>query len=142
MQIRYHTPTKDYGPAPYVTNVPMASVDNTHFRTAIWTGQYLQMTLMTIPPCGEVGLEIHPDTDQFIRVEQGKALVKMGKCKNDMKFSQCAVCGDGIFIPAGMWHNIINTGKDCLKLASVYAPPHHPRDTIHHTKADSDRADY
>ena len=56
-----------------------------HFRATIWTGQYLQITLMTIPPCGEVGLEIHPDTDQFIYIEQGNALVKMGECKNEMK---------------------------------------------------------
>lgn len=85
MQIGYHTSSKDYGPAPYVANVSMVAADNTHFRATIWTGQYLQITLMTIPPCGEVGLEIHPDTDQFIYIEQGNALVKMGECKNEMK---------------------------------------------------------
>ena len=100
------------------------------------------MTLMSIPPCGEVGLELHPETDQFIRVEHGNALVKMGTCKHEMSFTQCVECGDGIFIPAGMWHNIVNTGKSCLKLSSVYAPPHHPSSTIHRTKADSDRAAY
>ena len=142
MRIENHMPSKDCGPDPYVTNIHMAAMNNPHFRTTIWTGEYLQMTLMMIPPCGEVGQEIHPDTDQYIRVESGKALVRMGKCKNELKFTQYANCGDGIFVPAGMWHNIINAGKESLRLSSVYAPPHHPKGTIHHTKADSDRAAY
>lgn len=142
MKIGNYTSSKDYGPAPYVTNVAMSSIKNTNFRTTIWTGEYMQMTLMAIPPCGEVGLELHPDTDQFIRIEQGKALVKMGECKDALNYLQNAGCGDAIFIPAGTWHNIINTERAPLKLSVIYAPPHHPKGTIHRTKAEADKTTY
>ena len=142
MKIGNHTVSKDFGPAPYVTSIAMAGIKNTNFRSTIWTGEYMQMTLMAIPPCGEVGLELHPDTDQFIRIEQGKALVKMGECKNALNFLQNAGCGDAIFIPAGTWHNIINTGRAPLKLSVIYAPPHHPGGTIHRTKAEADKITY
>ena len=64
--------SKDYGPKPYVADIEQLTTENTNFRTAIWTGCHLQMTVMCIPACGEIGLEVHPDTDQFIRIERGK----------------------------------------------------------------------
>ena len=117
-------------------------MQNLNFRTAIWTGNYLQMTLMSIPPCGEIGQEMHPDTDQLLRIEQGIALVKMGKIKNQWNFQQSVSKGDAIFVPAGTWHNVINMGKNHLKVSSVYAPPNHPWGTVHHTKADAEREEY
>jgi mannose-6-phosphate isomerase-like protein (cupin superfamily) len=128
----------DKGPNPYVADVQQMAVQNDNFRTTIWTGCYMQMTLMSIPQCGEVGLEIHPETDQLLRVEQGTAVVKMGKCKNQQDLQQNVCAGDCIFVPMGTWHNIINTGKCPLKISSVYAPPHHPKGTINKTKADAD----
>ena len=136
MNCHYCTPQRDYGGSPFVANTEQFAMRNTNFRTAIWTGDYLQMTLMHIPPCGEVGLEIHPDTDQLIRVEQGNAVVKMGDDKKQLDFQQYANKGDAIFVPAGTWHNIINVGRSPLKLSSIYAPPHHPKGTIHRTKSD------
>ena len=127
----------DQGPLPMALDVAQAARQNNNFRIAVWTGVHMQMTLMAIPPCGEVGLELHPDTDQFIRIEQGKALVKMGECKDALNYLQNAGCGDAIFIPAGTWHNIINTGTEPLKLYSVYAPPHHPRGTVQPVKPPS-----
>ena len=100
------------------------------------------MTLMCIPPCGEIGPEVHEDTDQFIKVEQGTALVKMGGCEKQPHFRQNMCKGDAVFIPAGTWHNVVNTGKTSLKLSSIYAPPHHPRGTVQRSKADSDREEY
>jgi mannose-6-phosphate isomerase-like protein (cupin superfamily) len=120
----------DHGPEPYVLDVEYAASENPNFREAVWTGTYFQMTLMSIPICGEIGLEIHPDTDQLIRVEQGSARVEMGACENQLDFRQCARVGDAIFVPAGMWHNVINTGRTPLKVSSIYAPPHHPRGTV------------
>lgn len=134
MNYNCYEKTKYHGNHPYVTNIKQSATQNTNFRTAIWTGDYLQMTLMHIPVCEQVGLEIHKDMDQFIRVEQGNALVKMGECKKCMDFEQYIYPGDGIFIPADTWHNIINVGNCPLKLSSIYAPPHHPKGTVNRTK--------
>lgn len=142
MNCIYRVGQTDHGPDPYAADIGQISAKNQHFRTAIWTGCHLQMTLMCIPPYGEIGFEIHDDTDQFIRIEHGNAVVKMGKCKEQMDF-QGEVCdGDGIFVPAGTWHNIINTGRRPLKVSSIYAPPKHPWGTVHHTKADAEREEY
>ena len=132
----------DKGPDPYVTNVEQLAVRNPNFRTAIWTGEHLQMTLMCIPPCGEIGLENHPETDQLIRIEQGMALVQMGKCRNQMDFQKNVSRGDAVFVPAGTWHNMSNTGRTVLRVSSVYAPPNHRRGTVHRTKAEAEREEY
>ena len=143
----YHGPMEcdcetDHGPHPFAANIMSAARRNNNFRTAYWSGCHLQMTLMCIPPCGEIGPEVHEDTDQFIKVEQGTALVKMGRCEKQPHFRQNMCKGDAVFIPAGTWHNVVNTGKTSLKLSSVYAPPHHPRGTVQRSKADSDREEY
>ena len=134
-----HTPLN---PMPYIENIPNASMQNTNFRTTLWTGCYAQMTLMCIPPCSDIGIEIHNDTDQIIRIEQGMALVKTGACENLLNNQKKACVGDTIFIPAGTWHNIINVQHTPLKLSSIYAPPKHPVGTIHRTKEDSEKEHY
>lgn len=127
----------DHGPEPFVAHIMGAARQNQNFRTAFWTGSHLQMTLMHIPVCGEIGLEVHPDTDQLIRVESGRALVSVGACRESVDFQCRLSTGEGIFVPAGTWHNVRNTGDCPLKLSSVYAPPHHPRGTVHRTKEDA-----
>ncbi|MGN0454611.1 MAG: cupin domain-containing protein, partial [Ruminococcus sp.] len=122
--------SKDAGPAPYAVKLRQETLRNDNFRTALWTGANLQLTLMSIPPGGEIGLENHPDTDQFLRLEQGKALVKMGSCKGKLTYQKCICAGDAVFVPAGTWHNIINKGRCPLKLYSIYAPPKHPHGTV------------
>lgn len=142
MSYSYCDAQTDYGPNPYVTNIEKTALQNPNFRTAVWTGCHLQMTVMCIPPCGEVGLEVHEDTDQLIRVEQGTAIVKIGKCVNQPDSQQNMCKGDTVFIPAGTWHNVVNIGKNALKISSVYAPPNHRRGTVHYTKADAEREDW
>lgn len=127
----------DYGPNPYVGNIAKEAVQNKNFRTTIWTGCYAQMTLMCIPTCSDIGLEIHEGTDQIIRIEEGTAMVKVGYNRNRMDHCWNVGSGDVIFVPAGTWHNVINTGDCALKVSAVYAPPHHPSGTIHRTKADA-----
>lgn len=132
----------DYGLKPYVTNVTHKAIQNKNFRTALWSSCYAQMTLMCIPVCSDIGLELHEDTDQIIRIEQGMAFVKMGDCKNQLNFQVKACAGETIFVPAGTWHNIINIGRVPLKLSSIYAPPHHPAGTVQHTREDAEKANY
>lgn len=139
MNCGYHTRQTDNGPNPYVGNIEQMAAKNQNFRTAIWTGYHLQMTLMCIPPCGEIGPEAHKETDQFIRVEQGNAVVKIGTCKNQLDFQQNICKGEAVFIPAGAWHNVINTGRSPLKVSSIYAPPNHPKGTIHRTREEAER---
>lgn len=128
----------DYGAEPYTVNIVRETCRNDNFRAALWTGNHLQLTLMCIPIGGEIGLEMHPDTDQFLRLEKGQGVVKMGSCKDKLNFQKCVASEDAVFVPAGVWHNIINTGSCPLKLYSVYAPPKHPHGTVHPTKAIAD----
>ncbi|QUH18638.1 cupin domain-containing protein [Alkaliphilus sp. B6464] len=130
---------RDYGPEPFVVNIEKATKQNNTFRTALWTGNHLQVTLMSINIGEDIGLEVHPTVDQFIRIEEGQGLIKMGDSKCNLDF-QRKVCDDfAIMIPAGKWHNLINTGNKPLKLYSIYAPPAHPHGTVHQTKEDAER---
>lgn len=127
----------DEGKQPLVINIEEAAEKNPNFRTALWTGDYFQVTLMSIGVGDDVGLELHPDVDQFLRIEEGEGLVQMGKDKNNLTFRKRASEDDAIIVPAGMWHNLTNTGTRPLKLYSIYAPPEHPPGTVHRTKSDA-----
>lgn len=132
---------KDYGPEPFVVNIHEAAKQNDNFRIALWTGEHLQLTLMSIPVGGEIGLEIHPEVDQFLRIEEGMGLVKMGKSQNNLDFRRNVSDDSAILIPAGTWHNLINTGDIPIKLYSIYAPPQHPHGTVHATKEEAEAAE-
>jgi mannose-6-phosphate isomerase-like protein (cupin superfamily) len=126
---------KDYGPQPFVVDIEAAARLNSNFRTALWTGEHLQLTLMSINVGEDIGLEVHPELDQFIRIEEGQGLVKMGDSRNNLDFQRRVYDDYAFIIPAGKWHNLINTGYKPLKLYSIYAPPQHPRGTVHETRA-------
>jgi mannose-6-phosphate isomerase-like protein (cupin superfamily) len=128
---------KDYGPRPLVINIEKATKQNDAFRTALWTGNHLQVTLMSIPAGEDIGAETHSQLDQFLRIEEGKGLVKMGYRRDRMDLQAAVSDDDAILVPAGIWHNLINTGNGPLKLYSIYAPPQHPFGTLHATKADA-----
>lgn len=132
----------DHGPKPYVVDVEQVTTANDTFRTAAWTGEHLQMTLMSIPVGGEIGLELHEGTDQFLRVEAGQARVQMGKAKDDLSFDKQVEADWAIFVPTGWWHNVTNTGDEPLKVYSIYAPSHHPHGTVQQTKADAEAAEH
>lgn len=99
---------KDYGAEPAVLDIEAYTLGNENFRTALWTGTNLQVTLMTIPVGGEVGLELHPDIDQFLRIEEGEAKVMMGDSKEDLDYVRTAKADHAVFVPAGKWHNLVN----------------------------------
>src|SRR5690606_33429020 len=79
---------RDFGGQPYVVNIEAAADRNRTFRTAIWTGHHLQVTLMSINPGDDIGLEIHPNTDQFIRIEEGNGIVQMGRSRRNLNFER------------------------------------------------------
>ncbi len=128
---------KDYGPEPFVVNINEATKRNKTYRTALWTGNRLQVTLMSLNVGEDIGLEMHPDVDQFLRIEQGQGIVQMGKSKDNFDFERNVYDDFAIMIPAGTWHNLTNTGNIPLKLYSIYAPPNHPFGTVHVTKSDA-----
>jgi mannose-6-phosphate isomerase-like protein (cupin superfamily) len=131
----------DYGPEPFVTNIEAATLLNDNYRSTLWTGKNLQVTVMAIQPGHDIGLEVHGDHDQFLRIEQGTATVYLGPDKErlDEKFAgeDEAVC-----VPAGTWHNLVNSGKEVLKIYSIYAPAEHPHGTIHATKEEADAQEH
>lgn len=127
----------DFGPNPFVTNIENVTEDNNTFRTVLWTGNNLQLTVMSISVGESIGLEIHPSIDQFIRIEEGTGLIQMGLDENNLGFQRNVNDGFAIIIPAGIWHNLINTGNKPLKLYSIYAPPKHKFGTVELTKEDT-----
>ncbi len=131
----------DHGPDPYLVNIEKATEQNYYYRRALWTGEYLQLTVMSIEPEDDIGLELHTDHDQFIRIEKGQGLVMMGNCRNNLNYRERVYEDYVVFIPAGKWHNLINIGCIPLKLYSIYAPPEHPHGTVHRTKEDAEMND-
>ena len=132
-----HPEMRDHGGEPFILNIEQATLMNKNFRTTIYTGGDMQLTLMSVPVCGDIGIEMHSDVDQFIRIAFGKARVYMGACQGNLKDMGYVSSSDAILIPAGTWHNIENVGRCPLKLYSLYAPPKHPFGTVHRTKADA-----
>jgi mannose-6-phosphate isomerase-like protein (cupin superfamily) len=125
----------------WVSDIESATLANDAFRTVLFTADHVQLTVMSIPPGGEIGREVHPDNDQFLRIEQGDARVEFGTGKDSVDERHEVKADWAVIVPAGVWHNVVNIGWDELKLYSLYAPPHHPDGTVHRTKADSDAAE-
>ena len=122
----------------WVDDIERATLDNPHFRRVLFTGSQLQLTVMTIPAGGEVGLEMHEGLDQFIRIEDGQATVTLGQSKGEPDETHEVEDDWAAIIPGGTWHNVVNRGEGPLRLYSLYSPPEHPDGTVHETKADSD----
>lgn len=129
---------KDHGKEKYVVDIENYTKENENFRTTIWTGEKLQVTVMKIQPGDDIGLEVHEGIDQFLRIEQGKGLCQMGDSKEDLTFEQEVSSDDAIFVPADTWHNVTNTGDEPLKLYTIYAGPDHEPGTIHETHEDAE----
>lgn len=132
----------DEGPNPFVIDIEQATISNQNYRTTLWTGKNLQMTAMSIETGRDIGLEVHDDGDQFLRVESGKARVQMGPAKDDLPFDREVQDDWAILVPAGTWHNVTNTGSEPMKVYAIYAPPEHRHGTVHATKAESDAAEH
>jgi mannose-6-phosphate isomerase-like protein (cupin superfamily) len=121
------------GGQPWVINIEQATINNPNYRNTQWTGQFMQMVLMSLKPGEEIDLEMHDDVDQFIRIEQGEARVRMGKSQKDLSFDEMVSDDWAVFIPAGYYHHVRNIGDTELKLYSIYAPKEHAAGTVHKT---------
>jgi mannose-6-phosphate isomerase-like protein (cupin superfamily) len=134
---------KDIGPLPQSFNIEEATRGNRNYRTVAWSGRYLQVTLMSIPVGGDIGLEAHPETDQFLRLDAGSGKVQMGSDKDQLTFEEDVSNGWCILVPAGTWHNITNTGVTPMQVYAIYAPAHHAAGKVQATAsaAESDKND-
>ncbi len=130
--------TIDNGPKPNAFDIETATKENANYRTVAWTGRYLQVTLMSIPVGSSIGLEVHPETDQFLRIDAGRGKCVMGPAEDDLDFEQEVSDGWSIQVPAGTWHDVINTGDEPLQLYAVYAPSHHAQGIVQKTAEDAE----
>ncbi|HEY9493616.1 MAG TPA: cupin domain-containing protein [Intrasporangium sp.] len=129
----------DNGPRPNAFDIETATRENDNYRTVAWTGTYLQVTLMSIPVGESIGLEVHPDTDQFLRLDAGRGRCVMGPAKDQLDFEQEVSDGWSIQVPAGSWHDVVNTGDEPLRLYAIYAPVHHAPGIVQRSSADAER---
>jgi len=124
---------EDLGGEPWVLDIEEATLGNDNYRSATWTGKYLQLVFMTLKPGEVIDLEMHDGHDQFIRIEEGEARVLMGKTEDDLSFDKKVSDDWSILIPAGYWHKVENIGSTSLKLYTLYGPPEHQKGTMHKT---------
>jgi mannose-6-phosphate isomerase-like protein (cupin superfamily) len=122
----------------WVADIEEATNSNTNFRTVLYTGAHLQLTVMSLAASENIGWEMHDNLDQFLRVESGTGTLKLGRSADDVAEEHTVSDDWAMIIPAGTWHDVVNEGNGALKLYSVYAPPDHPPGTVHVTKADAE----
>lgn len=121
----------------YHANIEELTLGNSYFRHVLYTGAHSQLVLMSLKPGEEIGNEVHPNVDQFFRFESGEGRAVLNN-NEEVVFK----ADDVLIIPAGTYHNIINTSAtEDLKLYTIYSPANHPDGTIHETKADAERAE-
>lgn len=115
----------------FIEDIEELSQENSDFRRVLYTGQHLQLVLMSLMPDEEIGDEVHTDRDQFFRVDKGKGQIVIDGTTHKIKG------GDAIVVPSGAQHNITNTGDKSLKLYTLYGPPNHLDQLIQSTKAEA-----
>ena len=128
----------DIGPRPQAFHLETETLENANYRTVAWSGEHLQLTLMSIPVGGDIGLEMHGATDQFIRLDRGRGRAQMGPGEDELTFDQEVTDGWCVIVPAGSWHNIANIGNEPMQVYTIYAPQHHQPGKVQQTKAIAD----
>ena len=120
----------------YHVNLEEITQNNTDFRRVLYTGKGSQLVLMCLPPSAEIGVETHPETDQFFRFESGKGRVTINGVEYEVGD------GDSVVVPMGAVHNVVNLSpSESLKFYTIYSPAHHEDGTVHKTKEEADRAE-
>jgi mannose-6-phosphate isomerase-like protein (cupin superfamily) len=122
----------------WVGHIESVTLDNDAFRRVLFTGDHTQLTVMHLAPGEDIGREVHPDRDQFLRLEQGRARLELGRTQDSVDETYDVEEDWAFIVPAGTWHNVVNTGDGDLRLYSLYSPPEHPDGTVHATKRDAE----
>ncbi len=117
----------------YVGPIKTSTEKNRDFCRVLFSGEHMQLILMALKPGEDIGAEVHPAHDQFFRIEKGRGEIRMNGERSQV------AAGEGIMVPAGTLHNLINTGKRRLRLFTLYAPPAHPDGLVEPTKAVADK---
>lgn len=126
----------------WVGDIERTTLDNETFRTVVFTGEHSQLTVMRLAPGEDIGREVHPGHDQFIRIEAGDGRAEFSRTEHENDETHDVGADWAVVVPAGIWHNIVNTGSGELKLYSLYSPPEHPDGTVHRTKAEAEAAEH
>jgi mannose-6-phosphate isomerase-like protein (cupin superfamily) len=121
----------------YVGPIEKTTLENGYFRQVLFTGKHAQLVVMCLQPGEEIGNEVHPNVDQFFRIEEGAARFVLNGSEEHVVEN-----GGAVVVPAGTYHNVINTSATSpLKLYTIYTPPQHPDGTVHKTKAEAEAAE-
>jgi mannose-6-phosphate isomerase-like protein (cupin superfamily) len=121
----------------YVGSIETQTLENAYFRQVLFTGKHAQLVVMCLQPGEQIGNEMHPNVDQFFRIEQGEAKFVFNETEEHQVRD-----ADAVVVPAGTYHNVINTSKTmALKLYTIYSPPNHPDGTVHKTKREAEAAE-
>ena len=112
----------------FIGDLEDVAEDNVDYRRVLYTGAFLQLVVMSLAPGEQIGMEVHPDTDQFFHIEDGEGLVEIDGVRTPIKGD------DAVLAPAGARHNIVNTGNEPLKLYTLYGPSHHRDGVVHRTR--------
>ena len=122
----------------YVGSIEKATLNNSYFRQVLFTAKHSQLVVMCLQPGEEIGNEVHPASDQFFRIEAGDAKFVFNGTEEHLVHD-----GDAVVVPAGTYHNVINTSSTKpLKLYTIYSPAQHPEGTVHKTKAEAEAAEH
>jgi mannose-6-phosphate isomerase-like protein (cupin superfamily) len=126
----------------WVDDIEAVTRGNGDFRRVLFTGSHTQLTVMRLAPGEDIGREVHPHLDQFLRIEQGRGRLELGTGEDSVDEAHDVGEDWAFIVPAGVWHNVVNTGDGDLRLYSLYSPPEHPDGTIHRTKRDAEQAEH
>ena len=114
----------------YKDNIEELTTTNENFRKVLYTGEHCQLVLMSLLPNEEIGMEVHPDNDQFFRFEAGEGKVVINETEYEVKD------GDAVIVPSGANHNVV-AGSNGLKLYTIYSPAHHKDGIVRMTKQEA-----
>jgi mannose-6-phosphate isomerase-like protein (cupin superfamily) len=121
----------------YTGSIETQTLKNAYFRQVLFTGKHAQLVAMCLQPGEDIGKEMHANVDQFFRIEQGEAKFVLGEKEEHLVHD-----GDAVIVPAGTFHNVLNTSKTApLKLYTIYSPPNHPDGTVHQTKSEAEASE-